>query len=71
MTETESRVTPAQRIIEQADKAGDFVVLEDGETYYYPKSPGAFSPWVLRALADELDRRNGVETLGEYIKREI
>lgn len=44
-------------IIELAEERGEFVKLEDGYVYWYPKG-GAISSYRLRAMADELDRRN-------------
>lgn len=46
------------RIIELADERKEFVALEDGYSYYWPKEGGALSTNDLRVLADELDRRN-------------
>ncbi len=42
-----------------SDFAKDFIPLEDGYYYYWPHSgKGAFSADNLRAIADELDRKN-------------
>lgn len=48
------------RIIRFSDEKGDFVVGEDGCTIFWPEglSRGGFNAWHLRALADELERRN-------------
>lgn len=45
-------------IIEVADKDNEFVMLEDGFYYYWPKGKGAIPAYQLRLLADELDKRN-------------
>lgn len=45
-------------VIKCADGAGEFVPLEDGFVYYWPSGSGALPAVALRALADELDRRN-------------
>ncbi len=46
-------------MIALADERGDFIEMECGTVYYAP-SPGhgAIPAWLMRALADELDRRN-------------
>jgi hypothetical protein len=47
------------RVIRMADERSDFVQLEDGYVYYAPTSGhGALPPWALRALANEIDKRN-------------
>lgn len=48
------------RIITMSEAREEFIHLEDGYLYYSPEGGvhGAFSSWMLRALADELDRRN-------------
>jgi hypothetical protein len=50
------------RMVAMSEERKEFVTLEDGFVYFWPDgSPhGALSPWVLRALADELDKRNAV-----------
>lgn len=47
-------------LIASADSEGEIVAGDDGLYVYWPKgwNGGAFSAWVLRGLADELDRRN-------------
>lgn len=42
------------------DMAADDLLQDvDGFYYYFPKpNGGSLSPWMLRAIADELDRRN-------------
>ena len=45
-------------IVEVADKDNEFVMLEDGFYYYWPKGQGAIPAYQLRLLADELDERN-------------
>lgn len=49
-----------RRIVRFSDEKGDFVVGEDGCTIFWPEglSRGGFNAWHLRALADELERRN-------------
>lgn len=48
-----------KRLITLAEERGEFLQLEDGYLYYAPSlGNGALSPWMLRAIADELDRRN-------------
>lgn len=47
------------RIVEVADKENEFVTLEDGFVYYWPKLlDGCLAAHELRELADELDKRN-------------
>jgi len=47
------------RILAEADKRKEFVTGEDGYVVYWPaKLGGAYSSWVMRLIADELDRRN-------------
>ena len=47
------------RLIEMAEVRGDFLHEVDGYVYYGPSTNnGHLSSWMLRALADELDRRN-------------
>jgi hypothetical protein len=41
-----------------SDFAKDFISLEDGYYYYWPHSGKGFSADNLRAIADELDRKN-------------
>lgn len=36
----------------------DMVVGDDGYYYYWPTTPGAFSEYTLRVIADELKARN-------------
>lgn len=48
----------AQKVIATAERRRDFVKLEDGYVYYWPCMSGAFSAWILRVIADELDRLN-------------
>lgn len=47
-------------LIKHFDRNGDFIVGEDGCCVFWPSNPGggAFNAWHLRAIADELDRRN-------------
>lgn len=48
------------RIIRISDEREEFVTFDCGYVYFWPEGHrhGAYSPWMLRALADELDRRN-------------
>lgn len=48
----------SNRIVEIAEESKEFVMLEDGFVYYWPNKSGAISAHELRALADEIDRRN-------------
>lgn len=51
------RTRSVTQLIEKAQ--ADFVVEMDGFVYYAPVAGrGHFNAWMLRALADELDRRN-------------
>jgi hypothetical protein len=52
-------VTPTERIVKMAHERREFLQDVDGFYYYWPSNSGAFAPYVLRALADELDRLNG------------
>lgn len=47
-------------LIASADSEGEIIAGDDGLYVYWPTgfSGGALSAWVLRGLADELDRRN-------------
>lgn len=52
-------------IIQAADAHGDLLVNDAGDWVYWSsldESGGYLTAWVLRALADELDRRNGKTT---------
>lgn len=61
------------RIIRMTDERGEFVHLEDGFLYYAPTgSPhGVIPAWMLRALADELDKRNAPHEaeINDYFER--
>lgn len=48
------------RLISTCEKRREFVTFEDGYVYFWPGNcmHGALPAWALRALADELDRRN-------------
>lgn len=49
----------SRRLIEIIEDAGSFDWLDDGFVYYFPEPQrGCLSAWSLRAIADELDRRN-------------
>jgi hypothetical protein len=45
-------------IVEKAEAADEFVMLEDGFWYYWPKGVGAISEYDLLLLHQELLRRN-------------
>lgn len=49
-----------ETLLRMANERGDFIRMEDGYTAYAPTdaSRGALSSWMLRALADEMDRRD-------------
>ena len=50
-------MTDAARVIALAEP--DFVTAEDGFVVWWPTKVGGFhEAWSLRAIADELDRRN-------------
>lgn len=62
------------RVIQQAHERGDFVTGEDGFFVYWPTPlHGALNEWVLRAIADELERLNApwVAKLDEYFASAI
>ncbi len=48
------------RMVRLTEERREFIHLEDGYVYFAPTGTpyGAFAAWMLRALADELDRRN-------------
>ena len=55
----ERTIAVQQRFIAQAYKQKDFVTGDDGFIYYWPDTKnGAYSAWMLRTLADELDKQN-------------
>lgn len=51
-------MTPAEELIRQIDERDNFAPLEDGFIYWVPGGGGVLSSWMLRAIADELDKRN-------------
>jgi hypothetical protein len=54
---SESNADAIKRLIEQA--SDDLLQDVDGFFYYFPRpGGGSLSPWMLRAIADELDRLN-------------
>lgn len=61
------------KLIEKLDRNGELVSLEDGFIYYFPRGEGGLSAHELRAIADELDRRNASwekiieEEIGKHI----
>lgn len=57
--DTSTHQAEVSRLIAMSDERRDFVEDVDGLVYFWPGRPtGSFSSWMLRALADELDRRN-------------
>jgi hypothetical protein len=51
--------TKAEAIANLLDHAvKDIVIDVDGYRYYWPSGNGHLSAWMLRAIADELDRLN-------------
>jgi hypothetical protein len=48
----------ADQLIQKADQRKEFDVGEDGFVGFAPGYNGLLSAWELRAIADELDRRN-------------
>lgn len=60
------------RIIDITDERREFIHLDDGYLYFAPTGTpyGALAPWMLRALADELDRRNAPHEadINQYFK---
>jgi hypothetical protein len=55
-------------IIKHAEKHDEFIMLEDGFWYYWPKGAGAISEYDLLLLHQELVRRNKKwnEDINEY-----
>jgi hypothetical protein len=62
------------RIVEMAHTAGEFVTGDDGFVVYWPKNQrgGCYSAHDLRALADEIDKRNAAwqAELNAYFEKE-
>ena len=58
--EQENQTKNAEAIARLLDMAKDDLLQDvDGFYYYFPKpNGGSLSPWMLRAIADELDRKN-------------
>lgn len=57
-------------LIDRVEKKGDFVIFENGYTYYCPTSGGGgLTAHNLRVIADELDRRNA--PVDELYKRSL
>jgi hypothetical protein len=46
------------RIIKLAENNNEFITADDGFVYWWPSRESAMSSHHLRALADELDKRN-------------
>lgn len=59
-------------IVEKAEAADEFVMLEDGFWYYWPKGVGAISEYDLLLLHQELLRRNKKwnEDIDEYFRNQ-
>lgn len=58
-----SRDDAIARLLKIVNDRGEFMELEDGYVHWWPSDGtrgGAISAWQLRAIADELDRRNQV-----------
>lgn len=52
-------MTDVNRLVQMASENGDFVTGDDGFVFFWPKGcNGGLSEWMLRALADEIERRN-------------
>lgn len=45
-----------KELLERVEK--DFVMLECGYWHYWPTGNGALASWLLREIAEELDKRN-------------
>lgn len=60
-------------IVSVAEESGEFVTLEDGFVYYWPKGVGAIPAYQLRQLADELDKRNAEweKQINEYFDKQV
>lgn len=57
--QSQANIFASAMIVASADSQGEFVTGDDGFVIYWPKGCyGAFAAWHLRAIADELDRRN-------------
>lgn len=70
MESIDANATRRQRILTLADLRGDFVTGDDGFVVWWPFAGyGSLTAFDLRALADELDRRNA--TWEAQIEREI
>ena len=48
----------AKILIQQIEERNELIQLEDGFFYFWPRSPGALSPWHLRIIAQYIDDRN-------------
>ena len=48
----------AKRVLEKCEGYDEFIMMEDGDWYFWIANRGALSPWVLRVIVDELDRRS-------------
>lgn len=60
-----------EKIIQFVQDHGEFVVVEDGSTVFWPrKISGYLAAHVLRWIADELDKRNKpvLENIEEYFR---
>jgi hypothetical protein len=55
----DQRQEEIRRLLAKVEQAHDFVTDVDGYVYFAPSANGGhLSAWMLRALADELDKRN-------------
>ena len=63
-----------QEIIEKSQERGDFVTGDDGFVIFWPEGQrGAFEAWHLRAIANELDRRNEswLKQMNEFFEKQL
>tara|TARA_R110000824_G_scaffold172833_2_gene350795 strand:- start:4942 stop:5280 length:339 start_codon:yes stop_codon:yes gene_type:complete len=70
----DASVKQTKRLIEMIEGQSGFDWLDDGFVYYFPgPRKGCLSAWSLRAIADELDRRNKQheDEIEEYFKEHL
>lgn len=68
-----SKETYAKLVVKQCNERNEFGQLEDGQFYYFSRIHCGMSADCMRAIADELDRRNAkhnAETLADMVKQE-
>ena len=58
-----------RRVVESLDKRQEVITLDDGFQYFWIENRGALTAHNLRAIADELDRRNSAWK--EQVEREL